>query len=354
METTKPVEGGAATGTPTTSSTMTDIKDMLTRKGLTTLPLWSHIFFTGVLPFGPLIPYIGAFFFSFFHTFGVNGVNLLVSNAMGWAAAKALTNLILSKIGDFIAIMYSNRWWVGYLKNMCYYGNPWFVYDWVQVVGAVAGYNEPFKKLGYKIPFINSQTDSALKTSPIAVRLTNKSIGFRDKVVDASGRTVKDLSGNNKLGPKTYGLLSALPLAAILVLFMPALNLMAENLPAELRAEIQPAIDKLFYWVGATSAVLGGTVGATGLMGLIPNILTFMKPETLVNLVPTGPPTMSGGGENGIPTLKEITEAMLNETPPQSGGGEGESTAFMGILGFTVFAGLMLAFVRGKHFPFAK
>ncbi|NDG72929.1 MAG: hypothetical protein EBY32_16845, partial [Proteobacteria bacterium] len=86
----------------------------------------------------------------------------------------------------------------------------------------------------------------------------------------------------------------------------------------------------------------------------IPNILTFMKPEALATLVPAVPP-MSGGGENGIPTLKEITQAILNDTPAaQRGGGERESTAFMGILGFTIFAGLTLALVRGKHFPFAK
>lgn len=309
---------------------------MLTKQGLTTLPLWSHLLFTGVLPFGPLIPYIGPFFFVFFHTFGVNGVNLLVSNSMSWAAAKALLNLILTKIGDFVMIMYSNRWWAKYLKNFLYYGNPWFVFDWAQAAGAVAGYNEPFKKMGYKVPFLNMQTDSALKPNSTA-KLTNKSIGFKG--------TTTDLSGNTTTIPETYGLLWSLPIAAILVLFMPALTLMVANLPPELRAQIEPGINNMFYWITTLSALVGGTLGATGLMGMIPGVLSFMKPAPVVTPIPT-----SGGG---IPTVDQITESILNNSDDQSGGAK-ESTVFMGILGFTIFAGFTLALVRGKQFPSAK
>jgi hypothetical protein len=84
------------------------------------------------------------------------------------------------------------------------------------------------------------------------------------------------------------------------------------------------------------------------MMGMIPNILEFMKPGPSVA---AAAPVMSGGG--GIPTVKEITEAMLNSENNQAGGGK-EGTVFMGVLGFTVFAGLTLALVRGKHFPSAK
>jgi hypothetical protein len=335
METTEPLKGGVASPPSPTGS----VKDMLT-KGLTTLPLWSHIFFTGVLPFGPLIPYLGPFFFVFFHTFGANGVNLLVSNSMTWAAAKALVNAISTKIGDYIGLMYSKHWWAAYVKAFLYYANPWYVFDWVQAVGANIGQNEPFKGEGYKIPFANIQTDSVLKRPIVSSNLTNKSIGYMAVTTDPSGKKIK--------GAASYGLLSALPIAAILVLFMPALNLMVANLPPELQADIAPGINKIFYWIGTLSALVGGTVGATGMMGMIPNILEFMKPGPSVA---AAAPVMSGGG--GIPTVKEITEAMLNSENNQAGGGK-EGTVFMGVLGFTVFAGLTLALVRGKHFPSAK
>ena len=335
MESNERLNGGATLpGTPSASS----VKDMLTKQGLTTLPLWAHIFFTGVLPFGPLIPYIGPFFFVFFHTFGVNGINLLVSNSMSWAGAKALLNVILTKIGDYIGIMYSNRWWAKYLKAFLYYANPWYIFDWLQAVGANTGQNELFKKEGYKIPFANILADSALK--PGSSKMTNKSIGFVAVTTDADGNSVR--------GEPTYGLLWSVPIAAILVLFMPALNLMVANLPAELQADISPGINKMFSWIGTITALVGGTVGATGLMGMVPNILSAMKPETL--LAPAPVAAMSGGG--GIPTIQQITEEMLNnKVDVQTGGSKDESTAFMGILGFTVFAGLALALVRRKQIP---
>jgi hypothetical protein len=127
---------------------------------------------------------------------------------------------------------------------------------------------------------------------------------------------------------------------------------MVANLPPELQADIAPGINKIFYWVGTLSALVGGTVGATGMMGMIPNILEFMKPGPSVAAAVAAAPVMSGGG--GIPTVKEITEAMLNSSPPQTGGAQQEGTVFMGVLAFTVFAGLTLALVRGKHFPSAK
>ena len=348
MESTEPLKGGltlpkipsVSTITSLTSSTPSSFsaKDLLS-KGLTTLPLWSHIFFTGVLPFGPLIPYLGPFFFVFFHTFGVNGMNLLVSNSMAWGAAKSLLNLILTKIGDYIGIMYSKHWWAVYLKSFLYYGNPWFMFDWLQAVGANIGQNEAFMGEGYKIPFANVQTDSALKAPIVASKVTNKSIGYIAVTTDSSGKEVN--------AAPTYGLLSALPTAAILVLFMPALTLMVANLPPEIQATISPSVNAVFYWVGTISALVGGTLGATGLMGMIPTILAFMKPATPASAAPATGGKMSGGG---IPTVKEITEAMLN-TEQQSGGAEGESTAFMGILGFTIFAGLTLAVVRRKQIP---
>ena len=335
MEATEPLKGGLSIpGIPSipgvTSTTPAEPSGQSVLKGALasgfTLPLWSHLFFTGMLPGGPLIPYAGPFFFSFIHTFGVNGINLLVSNSMSWAAGKALLNLILSQIGGFIAIVYSGNWWAPYLKNFLLYGNPWFVFDIVQVLGAVAGYNAPFTVRGYKIPFANSQTDSALVPGS-TISKNNKSIGFK--------ATVTDSDGNKTKAAATFGLMTAIPIAAILVLFMPALTLMSDNLPPQIKSAIDPVINNVFWVVGIISSLVGGTVGIGSVATMLPTILSYMKPAA---------PAVQTGGGNNMPTVEEIVGKLV-----QDGGAKPESSAFMGILAFTVVAGISLAAIRGKQ-----
>jgi hypothetical protein len=348
MEGTKPLEGGVAfpgvalpgvlgsiqglTQAPTPATPDTLLKKVF-NSGFP-LPLWAHLFLTGMIPGGPLIPYLGPFVFSFLHTFGINGVNLLVSNALSWAAAKALLGIIMTQIANFVSVIYSDRWWMPYMKNFLVYGNPWFVFDIIQVVGAVAGLNEPFKMRGYKIPFLDKQVDSEIV--PPNKATTNKSIGFMPK-------PVTNPDGSQTSGTKTFGLLWSIPIAAILVLFMPALTLMSANLPPEIKAQIDPLIANIFWVVGLVSGIVGGTLGVGGLATFTPTILSWMKPDAIAAAV-----TQAGGGAtDAMPSVKDIADSLIQKGGAKKEGGE--ASAFMGILGFTVVAGIGLALVRGKQ-----
>jgi hypothetical protein len=63
---------------------------------------------------------------------------------------------------------------------------------------------------------------------------------------------------------------------------------------------------------------------------------------------------MAGGGDvqplqggGGIPTIDEVAERVLRNSP-QLGGAQAEGTVFMGILALTVASGIAVALTRRK------
>jgi hypothetical protein len=274
-------------------------------------PWWLHIFITGIAPLLVLVPFVGPTIFTFPYTFGVNGINLLASNSMGWAAAKAALNFMCQTMSQLLSI-YLPGWWSPYLKAILYYANPWFVFDILQV------YNPKFKDEGYKIPFWNKQTDSVLEKKG---KRKNVNIGF----TDASGVV-------------SYGLMGAIPIGAMAVLLLPAFYTMSANFPPELSAKMNPVLDMITSVGTAIAGIAGGGIG------------TFVLLPKLMSSLQTGTASIMSGGESiqtggGIPSVNELAENMLK----QSGGGtDPESGVFMGILAITVLGGLSLAVIRRK------
>ena len=299
-------KGLAPTPTPAPA---TGIKGFLS-KGFA-VPWWLHIFITGIAPLLVLLPYVGPAVFTFPYTFGVNGINLLATNSMGWAAAKAGVNFMCQTISAVLAL-HLPGWWTPYLKAILYYANPWFVFDILQV------YNPKFKDEGYKIPFWNKQTDSVLEKKG---KRTNANVGYTD------------LSGTT-----TYGLMGAIPIGAMLVLLLPAFYTMSANFPPELSAKMNPILDSITSVGGAVAGIAGGGIGSFVLL-----------PKLISSLQTSASSIMAGGAEEqtggGIPTINEVAEKMLK----QSGGGtDPESGVFMGILAITVLGGISLAVARRK------
>ena len=311
---------GLATGLPVSTSTppasgSSGLKGFLS-KGFV-LPWWAHIFLSGIAPFLILIPYAGPTLFSFPYTFGVNGLNLLASNSMGWAAVKAVFNLLFQTLSRVIALKFPG-WWNPYIKAILYYANPWFVFDILQV------YNPRFKDDGYKIPFWNKKVNSTIESKG---KRTTSDIGYTD------------LSGN-----RTYGTMSAVPIGAMMVLLLPALYTMSENLPPEITSKIEPFLNTITTIMTGVAGIAGGGIGT---FVILPNLITSVQTQ-ITGLMAGGnqeKPVQTGG--SNIPTINELTEKMLKESA-QSGGGDIEGSVFMGILAFTILGGLSLALVRRK------
>ena len=301
--------------TPPAPPAPTGIKGFLS-KGFT-IPWWMHIFLTGIAPFLILIPYIGPTLFTFPYTFGVNGLNLLASNSMSWAAMKAVFNFLFQTLGKVVASKVPG-WFGPYIKAFLYYANPWFVFDILQV------YNPRFKDDGYKIPFWNKKVNST---------------------IEAKGkRTTADIGHTDANGKATYGLMSVVPMAAMAVLLLPALYTMSDNLPPEMTAKMEPFLN-MITTVGAGIAGLAG--GGIGTFVLLPNLISSVQSQ-MSGLMSGGnveEVVQTGGGN--IPTINEVSEAMLKNAV-QNGGGDTESNVFMGILAFTIVGGISLALVRRK------
>jgi len=311
---------GAASVLPTsltpTPPPATGLKGFLS-KGFT-VPWWLHIFITGIAPFLVLIPFVGPAVFTFPYTFGVNGINLLATNSMGWAAAKAALNFMCQTIGQVISI-YLPGWWSPYLKAFLYYANPWFVFDILQA------YNPKFKEEGYKIPFWNKQTNSVLEKKGTR---TNVDIGFTD------------LSGTT-----SYGLMGAIPIGAMLVLLLPAFYTMSANFPPEISAKMNPILDSITTLGGAITGIAGGGIGT---FVLLPKLISSLQ-SSASSIMAGGDPVQSGG--SGIPTINEVAENMLKQN---GGGTDPESGVFMGILAITILGGISLAVTRRKGVSASK
>lgn len=323
-----------------------------------TLDLWPHLLLTGLAPGFSEIPYIGPIIFSFFNILGANGTNLLVTNSMAWAAFKAVFNIVCTQIGVVLNLAYPRKLWAKFLGIIFTHFNPWMIFDWIQVVGALMNQNDPFKHLGYKIPFFNTQTDSKLKFPINQSKLTNKSIGYQ--TLDADKNPKLDEKGNPVI---SYGYFSNTAIAAVILMFSLSISSMISKLPPEMVSNISPTVKSVFSYIAIGTAAIGGTLGTTGLIALIPQVMKYINPPAAAVgpvapaptpvvapvapvVAPAAPAPMSGGGTN-IPTVKEIAESLLNKSQPvQEGGAKEESAAFMGILGFLIFGGVTLAFVR--------
>jgi hypothetical protein len=326
---------GTSTGVHTASSSSASTSTDLFSKGIA-LPWWAHIFITGIFPMLILVPYIGPTLFNFFYTFGVNGINLLATNSMTWAVAKAAFNLSCQAMAEMIAVQSTGEWWLPAVKAILYYANPWFVFDMIQI------YNPDFRTQGYKIPFANIQTDDSLKPGSTK-KLIDRDIGY---TVDPSGVKIAyektiDSKGVQKAGyTTTYGKMSTIPIAASIVLLLPAMYTMSSFFPPELQAKIKPILDTILTVGGGITAIAGGGIGS---FVLLPNLIGSVQ-AGINNLMTGGsePPAQSGGG---LPSIHQLANSMLRPAPTKE---DDESKFFLGVLAFTIFGGISLAVIRQK------
>jgi hypothetical protein len=325
---------GTSTGAPAGAAASSSAPSFLS-KGIG-LPWWSQIFITGIFPLLILVPYVGPTLFNFFYTFGVNGINLLATNSMTWAVAKAAFNLSCQAMAEMIASESTGQWWLPAVKAILYYANPWFVFDIIQV------YNPNFRTEGFKIPFANIQTDSSLKPGSTTA-LKDSDIGY---TVDPSGvkiaynRTV-DSKGVQKEGyTTTYGKMSTIPIAASIALLLPAMYTMSAFFPPELQAKVKPVLDTIMTVGGGITAIAGGGIGS---FVLLPKLIGSVQ-DGITGLMTGGaPPSSQTGG--GIPSVHDVAKSMLR---PASTKEDDESKFFLGVLAFTIFGGLSLAVIRKK------
>jgi hypothetical protein len=299
------------------------------------LPWWAHIFLTGIFPLLVLIPYIGPTIFTFPYTFGVNGINLLATNSMTWAAAKAAFNLSCQAMAEMIAIQSTDQWWLPALRAILYYANPWFVFDMIQI------FNPDFIHQGYKIPFANIQTDASLKPGS-KTTLKDSDIGY---TVDVSGHRVDykaslDAKGKQKAGyTTTYGKMSTIPIAACIALLLPAMYTMNSFFPPQLQAKVQPVLDTIMTVGGGITAIAGGGIGS---FVLLPNLIGSVQTGIQGLMSGGDAPSVQTGG--GIPSIQQVATSMLRPSTKE----DDESKFFLGVLAFTIFGGISLAVIRKK------
>ena len=295
------------------------------------IPWYAHIFLTGILPFLSMIPFIGPFFFSAFTLLGSNGMNLLASNSMSWAAAKAASNLMCRMIADVMTVKFPGKPWMPYLRAILYYANPWVVFDMSQV------FNPNFVNEGYKIPFWDKKVNATLAATNPAP--TMKDIG--GVLLDAKGKPVVGEDGK-PTGEKAYGWIGAAFWGAVIVLAFPYVSTIISALPPEMQAKALPFTNLITTVIGGFAAVAGGGIGT---FVLIPNMISGAQSQITA--------LMSGGGggdQKGevVPSLQEVAESLLKEGG-QSGGGEAlESGLFAGVLSLIAFGGIVVGLTRLK------
>jgi hypothetical protein len=352
-------------------------------KGTFKWPLakWMHILLTGILPFLPFIPYVGPAFFSLFSTWGSNGANLLLTNSMGWALAKAGFNYACRGAYMLVAMGYPGQWWLPYLKGVLYYANPWYVFDMVQ------GQSETFAEEGYKMPFADIYLNETLQDrqkiivwnraervkirkgltpDPLypkcfAKRLTQDDIGFNEPVTDLSGNVKVDISGNTVFAldasgnPITcYGFMTNMKLGMMLLFIWPWLVEMSSLFPPVVQALFDPWVTWGLSLVAGLTA-LSGTIATTSFI-TAPNAI----PDAISKLSGLMP-KMNGGGKKqsgGIkfPHLNDVIHNVLDNTKEvndaQTGGSSNEtdeSIVFLGSLAIVSLAGISLALIRSKN-----
>jgi len=346
------------------------------------VPSWMHTFLTGIVPFLPFIPYVGPAFFSLFSTFGANGANLLLTNSMGWALAKAGFNYACRGAYFFIALAFPGRWWLPYLKGMLYYANPWYVFDQIQ------RNSDLFATEGYKIPFANMYLNETIKArqdimawnaaerikimhggkpDPLypkcfAKPLTKEDIGFNEPEVDLSGNIQFDISGNTKFALDAsgnriacYGFMTPMKMGMMLMFIYPWLIEMSSLFPPEVQAIFDPWVSWGLTAVGGITAL--ATTLTVGSIYAAPGAIS-----TVVGLFPK----MNGGGENPVkkqsggiklPSINDVIHNVLDNTKEmpelQEGGASSketdESIMFLGSLTIVSLAGISLALIRSKN-----
>ena len=267
--------GGSTTtaaATDPSSSGTSYLKTLLA--GGIQLPWYAHIFLTGILPFLTLIPYVGPMFFSAFSLLGTNGANLLASNSMGWAAAKAASNFMCRMLADVLTVALPGAAWMPVLHAILYYGNPWVVFDMLQV------WNPDFVKQGYKIPFWDKQVNPVLTGAKPAP--TKKDIG--GALLGSDGKPAVDGLGV-PTGEKAYGWIGAVFWGACIVLAFPYVSSVISALPPSMQAKALPFTNMITTVVGGFAAVAGGGIGT---FVLIPNMISGAQSQ-FASL-------MSGGG----------------------------------------------------------
>ena len=327
------------------------------------LPWWANVFLTGIAPLMILIPYVGPTLFSLPYTFGSYGINLLASNSMGWAAAKAASQLACSLLADLLQVKFGGRWWAPPVRAILKYANPWFVFDILQV------WNPNFVKEGYKIPFWNKQTNSTLEGNklrterdigwPVISKLDSKSqpLTYQNDegkpiayAVNSTGKPTFNGKLLNNPGPVNldatmlpfvnYGWMGAIAFGACIVLILPALYTMAEAFPPEIQAKMVPVLNTVFTLGGAVTAIAGGGLGT---FVLLPKLGSILQTNMTSILAGGGAEPQTGGGKKDIPSVEDVAQRLLG------GKADNESTFFMGTLAVIVLGGFSLALVRIKN-----
>ena len=296
------------------------------------IPWYAHLFLTGLFPFLTMIPYVGPMFFAAFTLLGSNGVNLLASNTMGWAAAKAASNLMCRMLADVLTVAFPGKIWMSALRAILYYGNPWVVFDMLQV------WNPNFVTEGYKIPFWNKQVNPVLAAAN--PRPTMKDIG--GPLVDSAGKPVVGADGK-PTGEKAYGWIGAIFWGAVIVLAFPYVSSIISALPPEMQAKALPFTNLITTVIGGFAAVAGGGIGT---FVLLPNMISGAQSQ-FTSLMTGGGPVQGGGGAE-IPSLQEVAEGLLKKGAQNGGGDHLESSMFMGVLAVIAFGGMALGFARLK------
>ena len=341
------------------------------------VPKWMHTLLTGIFPFLPFIPYIGPAFFSLFSTWGSNGANLLLTNSMGWALAKAGFNYACRGAYMLVAMANPGQWWLPVVKNILYYANPWYVFDMVQAQ------SETFAEEGYKLPFVQNmylnaniqerqniiawnkaervkirkgETPHALYPKCFASRLTQDDIGFNEPLTDISGVVQLDESGNRIFAqdasgnPITcYGFMTNMKFGMMLIFIYPWLLEMSSLFPPVVQALFDP-------WVSWGISVVGGL---TALAGTLATGSIIAAPGAISEVAKLMPTLNGGGKQSGgikFPNINDVIHNVLDNTQevndPQTGGASkemDESIMFLGSLAIVSLAGISLALIRSKN-----
>ena len=304
------------------------------------IPKWVHYLLTGILPGAVAIPFVGPVIFSFPFTFGTNGLNLLASNSMSWAAGKLFFNMMCQLFYKVLAAHFALNWWLPVAKFILNYANPWYTYDIMRV------YSPDFDVEGYKVPFMNMLTSSDLAANR---RPTEKDIGYQP--LNSQGNPLLDSAGEPI---RYYGWMGAVAFGAMLALFIPAFSTFTAVLPPDIQAKINPWLNFLMTTIGAIAAVGGG--GITSVV-LLPKMIGAVQSSFTTATAATG--REQGGGASSTepynpPSVLEVAEGLLNKgngSNKQDGGAavaDQESNLFMGILAFTMVSGISLALIRSK------
>ena len=368
------------------------------------LEWWHHVVLTGIVPGIMILPYILSQFYSSTDTtgmgivvaiisgifgipftFGSNGIHLLVSNSIPWAAVTAVLNLGFVFFGQLLTYRNFGSWspFFKFYGAIFQFANPFMVFSILQV------FNPNFYNEKYKWPFLNKFLSSLVDSKGVLIKgkvHTANDIGFIP--IDA---TTKKPSKDSVTGKyiRQYGTMGALSIGATLLLLIPAFSNIMKYLPAPWQASIANSLGSAFSTLTVIAAVFGGGGGIFALTKLsslfsspaaasarggattpapeppasepIPEAVPVPEPAPEPAPAPAPEPAPQEGGGSEIPSIIEAAKELINGFEPnvnsqnQSGGGnmtDTESALFVGIIGAIAAMGATLAAFRKKDYSF--